>query len=421
MNAPEPRDAGGTTRRGPRRLWWVERQEQTLNSRFAAASSSVPTALAAKLRAAERPRLRDFPFPNRRSLRALAQTLKPGPQVGLAGSVLLPGVNRVAFGLIGQDQKFVYGPSALYVARSPSGRARGPFLAPADSFVPDRAYLSKTAAADTADIKAIYATQVHFARAGRYAVLAVSRVNGKLVGAASQVEVRRSSPIPGVGERPPRVSTDTVARAKGNVGAIDTRVPHDDMHRVDFRDVIGKRPVVLLFSTPQLCQSRVCGPVTDLELELEHTYGKRVAFIHQEVYRDNEIKKGLRTPLKAFHLETEPWVFAFQPQRPRGRTSGRSVRHQCVPVRRRGRVALRADPIGLAGRQLLVRPVADDDALAVTELETREARRSPAVDPHAQPVCACGAEWSKVLGRECEAPDGEELWLLATWCGLRGS
>lgn len=136
-------------------------------------------------------------------------------------------------------------------------------------------------------------------------------MNGKLVGAASQVEVRRSSPIPGVGDRPPRVSTDTVARAKGNVGAIDTRVPHDDMHRVDFRDVIGKRPVVLLFSTPQLCQSRVCGPVTDLELELEHTYGKRVTFIHQEVYRDNEIKKGLRPPLKAFHLETEPWVFAF--------------------------------------------------------------------------------------------------------------
>lgn len=82
-----------------------------------------------RLRAALR-LLRDFPFPNRRSLRVLAQTLKPGPQVGLAGSVLLPGVNRVAFGLIGQDQKFVYGPSALYVARSPSGRARGPFLAP---------------------------------------------------------------------------------------------------------------------------------------------------------------------------------------------------------------------------------------------------------------------------------------------------
>lgn len=65
-----------------------------------------------------------------------------------------------------------------------------------------------------------------------------------------------------------------MAKARGNVGAIDTRVPHDDVHRVDFHDVVGKRPVVLLFSTPQLCQSRVCGPVTDLELELEHTYGK---------------------------------------------------------------------------------------------------------------------------------------------------
>ena len=55
------------------------------------------------------------------------------------------------------------------------------------------------------------------------------------------------------------------------------------MHKVDFADVVGKKPVALLFSTPQLCQSRVCGPVTDIELQMQSKYGDKMTFIHQEV------------------------------------------------------------------------------------------------------------------------------------------
>jgi len=32
-------------------------------------------------------------------------------------------------------------------------------------------------------------------------------------------------------------------------------------------------------------------------------------FIHQEVYVDNDVAKGLRPPLEAFGLSTEPWLF----------------------------------------------------------------------------------------------------------------
>ena len=32
-------------------------------------------------------------------------------------------------------------------------------------------------------------------------------------------------------------------------------------------------------------------------------------FIHQEVYDDNDPNKGLRKPLQAFSLPTEPWLF----------------------------------------------------------------------------------------------------------------
>ena len=103
--------------------------------------------------------------------------------------------------------------------------------------------------------------------------------------------------------------TDTLETAKGDVSKIDTRVPPSDMHDVDFADVVGKKPVALLFSTPQLCQSRVCGPVTDMELQMKSKYGDQMDFIHQEVYVDNDINKGLRPPLKEFNLPTEPWLF----------------------------------------------------------------------------------------------------------------
>jgi hypothetical protein len=80
---------------------------------------------------------------------------------------------------------------------------------------------------------------------------------------------------------------------------------------VSFKDVVGKRPVALVFATPQLCQSRVCGPVVDIAAQLQSVYGNRMTFIHQEVYANNMVQDGLRPQLQAFHLQTEPWLFTF--------------------------------------------------------------------------------------------------------------
>jgi hypothetical protein len=49
--------------------------------------------------------------------------------------------------------------------------------------------------------------------------------------------------------------------------------------------------------------------VVDEALQMRAKYGKRIEFIHQEVYVDNDVKKGLREPLKRFNLATEPWLF----------------------------------------------------------------------------------------------------------------
>ena len=58
-------------------------------------------------------------------------------------------------------------------------------------------------------------------------------------------------------------------------------------------------------------RQRVCGPVVDIALQLKATYGDRIEFIHQEVFNDNDPKRGLRRPLLGFNLRTEPWLFVF--------------------------------------------------------------------------------------------------------------
>jgi hypothetical protein len=277
--------------------------------------SQVPSegGLQERVRAAAQPREADFPSAEGKTLEQLAEEVRGGGTVeaGLATSVFTVGDNRLAFGVIDDQGQFVYGRTAVYVAKSPGEPAKGPFIAPADVLVTEGRYRSRQAAAETDPFAAVYAAQVPFDRKGSWAVLTVTLTDGGLMAAPAQVQVstKKADEIPDVGERPPSVETETVASAKGDLEAIDTRVPPSDMHEASFSEVVGKKPVALLFATPQLCQSRVCGPVTDVALQLKAKYGDQMEFIHQEVYVDNDANKGLREPLKAFRLRTEPWLF----------------------------------------------------------------------------------------------------------------
>ena len=101
------------------------------------------------LEEAASPRKEDFPAPAGRSLKALANSVQQGGQVGLASSVFTVGQNRLAFGFIDDENKLIYGKTAVYVAPTPADQAQGPFLAPADSLVTEGKFRSETAAAET--------------------------------------------------------------------------------------------------------------------------------------------------------------------------------------------------------------------------------------------------------------------------------
>ena len=255
-----------------------------------------------------------FPSPGGRGLEELISGLgEQGPVLAAAVSELEPGRNRFGFGLFDRARKQISeAPAALYLAPKAGGPAQGPFRARWESMVTEPQFRSKSVATDPDAAVAVYVTDVETSRPGDYYVLALLQLDGRLVPTtAAEVRVVRDSKVPEVGERAPKISTPVAADVK-DIADIETREPPDSMHEVDFADAIGKKPVVLVFSTPALCQSRVCGPVVDVTEQVKAAHeGDDIAWIHMEVYRDNDLKKGFRPQLEAFNLRTEPWVFTF--------------------------------------------------------------------------------------------------------------
>ena len=259
----------------------------------------------------------EFPAPSGTSLEEFAaQFDSEGPQAVAASSVFTPKRSRLAFGLLDDGLKFVYGKTVVYLQRKGGGEISGPFAAPADVLVTEGKYRSQQAASEEDPFAAIYTADVPVPKPGVWNALAVSDVgDGRRLAALMSFQAVRADQdrIPRVGEPAPKVETDTPQSVKGDVDLLTTRVPPAvDLARVSFADVLGEKPVALLFATPQLCQSRVCGPVVDEMLQLRAKYGDRMTFIHQEVFVDNDPNKGLRKPLQAFKLPTEPWLFTVK-------------------------------------------------------------------------------------------------------------
>jgi hypothetical protein len=265
-----------------------------------------------QVKVAVSPEASEFPSVDGKTLEELANEMTAGPSLGMATSVFTAGgPTRMAFGVIGEDGSPVYGPTAVYVSSAPDQPAIGPFVAPADVLLTDARYRSKQAATEEDPFAAIYAAQVEFPERGQYDVLSATKLpDGKFTGATGQVQVssQDADPIPGVGDKAPKVKTDTLESVKGDQALLDTREPPSDMH-ANFAEVVGSKPIALLFATPQLCASRVCGPVADIALQLKAKYGDQMEFIHQEVYVDNDVSQGLREPLRQFNLPSEPWLF----------------------------------------------------------------------------------------------------------------
>lgn len=256
-----------------------------------------------------------FPQPDGRSLEQIAADVGLTEEVVVspAGRVFRVGENRFGFGVftLGREQ-IEDAEVAIYAAQGAGGKALGPFPASRESLVTKPAFAARNTAHDPHAITVVYASRLRLPARGEWRLLAVLRDDERLSATRlPSIEAGRFERVPAPGEPAPRIHTPTKDDV-AEIAAIDTRVPPGTMHEVDLADVLGKKPVVLLFATPALCQSRVCGPVVDVAEQVKSEFaGEDIVFIHMEVYRENDVAKGLRPQVRAYGLPTEPWLFVI--------------------------------------------------------------------------------------------------------------
>jgi len=288
----------------------------------------------------------EFPQADGKTLREIVNDADGHSElvVSPAALVFYKGENRFPFGVFHPDRSQVDDAEvALYVAKAPkpkgpgSGTAKngkaikgaqaraqeealeqpaiGPFPAAIESLTTEPAFRAQTTADDPNAATVVYTSGLDFTSNGEWRIAALIKQGNETVATLlPSASVGEFKGVPRVGQKAPLIHTPTPDDVGGDLAKITTRVPPDTQNRVDYAEVLGKEPIFLLFATPQFCQSRVCGPVVDVAEQVKQQFGDKAAFIHMEIYNDNDPSKGVRPQVRAFHLPSEPWLFAIDRQ-----------------------------------------------------------------------------------------------------------
>jgi hypothetical protein len=263
--------------------------------------------------AAAAPTASDFPATEGRTLeQILSEATAEGPVVSASSEFWPVGNARYSFGVFETGGEAITDAEvALYVARDLKDPAQGPYPARIDDLSVEGPFQSRTTAEDPDSAKVVYVTEVDFEQPGKWIVAALIRSGDSFQASLVQTaRVGEFTTLPQPGDRAPSIHTPTEEDVS-DLAEIDTRDPHDTMHEEDLADVLGEKPVVLLFASPALCLSRVCGPVVDVAEQVKSEHGDDAAFIHVEPYQDNVRDKGLNESAEAYGLPAEPWLFVI--------------------------------------------------------------------------------------------------------------
>ena len=255
-----------------------------------------------------------FPSAEGKTFEQLTADAEPSDLVvAPAQQTFTNGKNRYGFGVFTvEGQNVPSADVAIYAAR-PNGEAVGPFPAKSTTLTTDPAFASQTTTTDPDAATVVYTADVELDGEGEWRMMAMLRKEDGTFTTTNipSAVVGTSSKIPDVGDEAPVVHTPTADDVGGDLTKIDTRQPPGTMHDVDYAEVVGKEPVVLLLATPALCTSRVCGPVVDITEEIKSERPDDAAYIHSEIYVDNDPAKGPNEQVRAFNLPSEPWLFVI--------------------------------------------------------------------------------------------------------------
>ncbi len=133
--------------------------------------------------------------------------------------------------------------------------------------------------------------------------------------AATSVDIVAANEVPAVpgrGERLLAMATPTTESPNG-VDPICTRDPVCPFHGQTLEAAMGTgKAVAFIISTPQFCQTAICGPVLDLLIDRQEQFADVIEFVHAEVYTDTTARTTTPT-VQAYGLTWEPSLFLAMP------------------------------------------------------------------------------------------------------------
>jgi hypothetical protein len=203
-------------------------------------------------------------------------------------------------------------PSAQAQVKALDNRAEGPFPARMETLATEARFTASSTTEDPRSATVVYVGALDFPRDGEWRVGAVVKDGNETFSALlPNISVGEFRRVPRVGQPAPQIHTPISRFLKGEAGSVSTRNPPSTLNEVDFASVLGKKPVVLVFASPKFSWNRTGGPTLDVAEQVAAEVGKRATFINVEIYNHNDPGDGVRPQVRAYHLPSEPWVFAI--------------------------------------------------------------------------------------------------------------
>jgi len=227
-------------------------------------------------------------------------------QVAIVPTELVVGPNRFAVGLFDAEGEMMHDASVHFHYFDLSDPGQAVLESEAD------AYRVHTEEGPTT----VYAHERSFDRAGNWGVEVEARLpDGSAASSRIGFRVVADAASVGPGERVPTLKTPTLTDVDQDLSLLTSALePNPAFYQQSLDQAIASgRPTMLLFATPEFCQTRFCGPAYDMVSGLQEQYGDRVNFIHVEVFQGlpNPADSGFKLSpvVEAFGLESEPWVY----------------------------------------------------------------------------------------------------------------
>ncbi len=232
-------------------------------------------------------------------------------QVVLVPTELVVGPNRFAVGLFGSKGEMIHDATVHFHYFDLSDPEQAVLEAEADTY----------RVQDPEGLTTIFAHQRDFNRAGDWGLEVEIRMPDGTAARSRigfRVEADTASIAPG--EKVPSLKTLTLEDVEQDLTLVTSaRAPNRALYELSLAEAIANsKPTMLLFATPEFCQTRFCGPAYSTFTSLQKRYGDRVNFIHIEVFAGlpNPANSGfkLAPPVEVFGLQSDPWLYLIDEQ-----------------------------------------------------------------------------------------------------------